>query len=59
MSDFLDRMAKTIYCDSCGQRVDPDLEPGRFRHAECAPPPYGPAALAVFEQIAKMKGRRK
>lgn len=57
MSDYLDRMAKTIYCDTCRLVVDQDVEPGRWRHAACPPPPYPEAALKVFEQINKKRGR--
>ena len=58
MSDYIDRMTKTVYCDTCNKVVDQNAEPGRWRHAACAPPPYPDAAQRVFEQINKMRGRR-
>lgn len=58
MGDYLDRMAKTIYCDSCGKEVDQNNQPGRWRHTDCPVPALPAAAVAVLEQIARMRGKR-
>lgn len=59
MSDYLDRQHKNVYCDSCKQAIDQDLEPGRFRHAACPVPPLPPAALAVLEQVANRRKSKR
>lgn len=59
MSDFLDRMTKRVYCDTCREEVDQELEPGRWRHAACPPPPYPDAALQVFDKINQLRGRKR
>lgn len=43
--------AAAIRCDSCGDVVDQDSEPGRYRHAGCPTPALPPAALAVLKRL--------
>lgn len=45
------------YCDSCHQPIDTTLEPGRFRHHDCPPPPLPDVAYDVLAHIDNLRDR--
>jgi hypothetical protein len=42
-------------CDSCGAIVDRELEPGRFRHDACPPPPLPAAAVDAIKRARALR----